>query len=1058
MLYTKSAQKFDSKEFQTPEACYRGAPFWSWNCLITKEMIDEQIQYFKQMGMGGFHVHVRVGLKNQYMDEDFLELVRYCDEKAKENGMLCWLYDEDRYSSGTAGGEVTKNVKYRARKLRLSVQKKPELFETPEIFRQKQEKNIKSAGCLRAVYDIILKDGFLEQWRIIMPEEEARGVKWYLYEELDQETPWINNQTYVDTFNPEATECFICMTHEKYASVLGQEFGKSVPAIFTDEPNIKGMAFPNLAEEVSDITLPFTEALPRQYQKRSGRNFYEALPEVIWNRKGEEPSWSRYCFFDVCSEMFVKGYCAPIGDWCGEHRLYSTGHILGEESLKGQSQTVGEAMRCYREFQLPGIDNLCDHREFAAVKQAASVAHQYGKEGILSELYGVTQWDFPFRGYKKAGDWQAALGVTTRVPHLAWASMGGEAKRDYPAAIGWQSPWYENFSYIEDYFSRIYYCMTRGENVVYVGVIHPIETMWCLQGPADQMGGKRTQLEEDFQKLTEWLLTGGLDFDYISESLLEELGSNPAAGKFVCGKGTYDVILVPDCITLRENTWKRLKQFADCGGTVLFVGDVPRFVECRREEWTKEFVDRCRRLPMRKAELLEALQPWREIEVLGKDRSRKEIYLSRIRQEKENRWVFLAQAYEDERARGTGTWDARKLHSPEELVIRLKGEWSVERMNALTGEIEPWDSQVENGWTELWYSMYGDDSLLLRLSSVGEVQQDNLVIREEAPDVGEAGSFLREPEEYRTDEPNVLVLDHFLGVLDHDAVWEECELLKLDNRIREKLGYPLRMEAMEQPYINQEKDVRDHCVELRTVIHSEIELARVRLALEEPEYCTGTLNGERICMRPEGFYVDKAIQTVLLPPVHSGENELVLQVRYGKKSGLEWMYLLGEFGVEVRGSHCQLTAKPEKLYWGDYTAQGFPFYTGNMTYVVPWKEKLPEGNEAGGRWIQVPYYSGAAVKIRVNDDPEQMAAFLPFRCRLNGLKEGENRIEITCLGNRYNGFGQLHLMGNDEAWLGQNSWRTQGHSWTDTYQIRKMGILSAPIIYGGGRKTKESVH
>jgi len=72
--------------------------------LITKEMIDEQIEYFKEMGMGGFHVHVRVGLKNRYLDEEFMELVRYCDQKAKENGLLCWLYDEDRYSSGIAGG------------------------------------------------------------------------------------------------------------------------------------------------------------------------------------------------------------------------------------------------------------------------------------------------------------------------------------------------------------------------------------------------------------------------------------------------------------------------------------------------------------------------------------------------------------------------------------------------------------------------------------------------------------------------------------------------------------------------------------------------------------------------------------------------------------------------------------------------------------------------------------------------------------------------------------------------------------------------------------------
>lgn len=52
---------------------------------------------------------------------------------------------------------------------------------------------------------------------------------------------------------------------------------------------------------------------------------------------------------------------------------------------------------------------LYDSRELNTAKQAQSVVHQYGREGMLSELYGVTGWEFDFRGHKLAGDWQAAL-------------------------------------------------------------------------------------------------------------------------------------------------------------------------------------------------------------------------------------------------------------------------------------------------------------------------------------------------------------------------------------------------------------------------------------------------------------------------------------------------------------------------------------------------------------------------------------------------------------------------------------------------------------------------
>jgi hypothetical protein len=62
---------------------------------------------------------------------------------------------------------------------------------------------------------------------------------------------------------------------------------------------------------------------------------------------------------------------------------------------------------------------------------------------MLSELYGVTNWDYDFRGHKSQGDWQACLGVTVRVPHLAWQTMKGEGKRDYPASIFYQSPRYK---------------------------------------------------------------------------------------------------------------------------------------------------------------------------------------------------------------------------------------------------------------------------------------------------------------------------------------------------------------------------------------------------------------------------------------------------------------------------------------------------------------------------------------------------------------------------------------------------------------------------------------
>ena len=137
-----------------------------------------------------------------------------------------------------------------------------------------------------------------------------------------------------------------------------------------------------------------------------------------------------------------------------------TGHMMAEATLESQTRALGEAMRAYRSFDIPGIDILANRYEYSTAKQAQSAARQYGRPGVLSELYGVTNWDFDFRGHKLQGDWQAAMGVSVRVPHLSWMGMGGESKRDYPAPIDFHSPWYKKYHLIEDHFSRVNVCMT----------------------------------------------------------------------------------------------------------------------------------------------------------------------------------------------------------------------------------------------------------------------------------------------------------------------------------------------------------------------------------------------------------------------------------------------------------------------------------------------------------------------------------------------------------------------------------------------------------------------
>ena len=1051
MLYKKD-QVLKKNVFNNPTAEYRGAPFWAWNCNITKELIDEQIHYFKEMGMGGFHIHVRVGLENEYLSDEFLELVKYTNQKAKEHGMLCWLYDEDRYSSGYAGGLVTKDRRFRARHARFSVENRTEFEENKAIFDQCIERNLEAIGYFICAFDIVLEEGYLKSYRRVTREEEQIvGQKWYLYLELENETPWCNNQTYVDTLNADATWKFIETTHEKYYEIIGEDFGKSVPAIFTDEPEFHTFETLNFAEDTRDVCIPYTDDIPETYRRTYGEDLLDVFPEVVWEKAIGEYSLPRYRYHDHVCNRFVEGCLDVVGKWCEEHNIYYTGHVQAEQELESQTARVGEAMRCYRSFQLPGIDMLCDNREFATAKQAQSAVHQFGREGMISELYGVTQWDFDFKGHKLAGDWQAALGVTTRVHHLAWASMKGEAKRDYPAAIGYQSPWYKEYTYIEDHFSRLNSVLTRGKPIVKVGVIHPIETMWLYYGPKDQTIMDREGLEYDFRNLTEWLLTGMIDYDYISESLLPTLTPEQIGFPFIVGAMEYQVILVPSCINLRSTTLVRLMNFKKAGGQVIIYGMKPTHIDVKESQEVKEFVDGCMNIPTNRSSLLKALKPYRTVDVRTEEGRLTDKYIYQLREDNGVKWLFICNAFNGTNVRGEVHYWNRKhpLHEAEKLNININGVYRIQKYDTLDGSVSDVNVLIDGNVSVVHYDMYGNDSVLFRLSD----KEDSLEYIAETmveKEIFEQPVFVKEelkiPQLLKSvrinlDEPNVLLLDRFEYALDTEEYQSEDELLRVDNIIRKRLNFHQRSESVAQPYITKEIDTKEHILHLRYQFNSKIEISGCKLALEELSFMTISFNQQIVAPISDGFFVDRAIQTIELPTIVNGMNELIIDLQFGSSTNLEWMYILGDFGVQVNGINKSLIQKPTHINFGDFVHQGLPFYVGNVSYQFE-----IETNESQLE-LSIPYYSGSLLTVTVNDKKLGVIAFLPNRITLNSLHKGANTVNITCYGNRYNGFGQLHMIGDDLNWVGPDSWRTKGNSWSDEYQFKPMGILTRPQFF-----------
>jgi len=264
-------------EFLMPPAVYRGAPFWSWNDQLDSEELARQVRDMQAHGMGGFFMHSREGLETAYMGPEWLECIRETVKVAKAEGMGAWLYDEDRWPSGAAGGLVPARGgdAFRAKVVTLEEYAGPTQDTTDAL----------------AIFAATLQAGRIVSLRRIsnQPAEGlanhqtlSSGETWLvLRREISGASEWFNDDAYADNLNPDAVAAFIDITYEAYRRQVGQEFGGTVPGIFTDEPNAFAVKVRS-----GRRALPWTDGLPEYFYQRRGYDLLNVLPWLFYEGEG----------------------------------------------------------------------------------------------------------------------------------------------------------------------------------------------------------------------------------------------------------------------------------------------------------------------------------------------------------------------------------------------------------------------------------------------------------------------------------------------------------------------------------------------------------------------------------------------------------------------------------------------------------------------------------------------------------------------------------------------------------------------------------------------------
>lgn len=996
-------------QFQNPDSFHRSFPFWGWNGKLDKEELIAQVRSMHEVGIGGFFIHSRDGLETEYMGEEWMACVKVVVAEAKRLDMCVWLYDEDRFPAGTAGGCVPAGGDaYRCKGMTLEVlepEAYTELYKN-EVLPRAMERNFVRNSSVKAkrvaedvgqngVYSFAdNKIGFIAAYaakvdgdtihsarRLPLQEQqsmEADEVLLAVRLQVSAPCEWFNFETPPDNLNPDCTRRFIALTHEKYKEAVGEEFGKTIKGIFTDEPSLHDRHC-YFGEKQSWI--PWTYGYGDYFKSLTGYDFLDVLPWFYFN--GEKSQQVRQDYWHSISKRFGESYFKVIGEWCEENHLFFTGHFLQEDKMGLATRVNGAVMPNYQYQHVPGIDMLGEQtREYLTVKQCTSVARQLGKKYVLSETYGCTGWDFTFEGQKWMGDWQYVLGVNRRCQHMALYSLRGCRKRDYPPSFNYNTNWWESNRHVEDYFARLGVVAEQGKAVVKVLLMHPESTVWSRLG-SSPYGNPVRKNERDvpalnaygdrYNELLARLLHQHYDVDLGDEMLMEQIGCAEENG-FRMGEMSYSAVILPqDMEIILESTREKLYAYMEQGGYVYAMEPVTL-----AEKEHKHFI-----VVKDEQELLKLLEPHRTIHIENGEGAECEDVLYQLRQSGEDYFLILVN---------------HNRYQPVNVTVTLPFCAKTKQLDLMTGE------RYENVTCQnIGHDQNGRDAVKLQIQL--EACGSAVYLLEK---YGTKTTEITDAERYMLDRPNVLPLDMCRYRMEGSEWSEELEIWQAQQQIRDALGMrQIYHNGLEQRYkwihIPHEKDGCKVELAYQFEVAEEASDKTFSLAVEQLSRFAVRLNGCDVTVEKDGWLLDKSFETMSLTGIRAGVNELILSCEYCNDMELENIYLAGDFGVSKER---RIVLLPERLPLGDWTEHGLKHYCGSVTWIWNY-ESVGNAEEV---FLKLPDCRAVCVEIQVNGNAQilswNFARELPIG---KWIKQGHNEITAKVVGSPRNMMGPFHL-------------------------------------------------
>ena len=486
----------------------------------------------KELGLGGIVCNVDF---REYMNSEthWDTLVRAI-EACRQTGLIAWIYDEEGYPSGAAGGLVIKhNPDYEA---------------------------------IALTYDSSCSEPFA-----LRPA----------YEHTHASNNYHAARRYPNLLDERAIHRFIEVTHDEYRRRLKDHFGKTVKAFFTDEPSLMAVNIGPLPDNVranvrvldpldADVkplpSVPWIRDLPARYRERYGQDIME-VRRSLFEGTGEAERRVRQQFWGLISDLVSKRYFGQIQQWTKAHGIASSGHTLWEETPLHHVPLEGNALKVLGHMDIPGLDMLSSdpraviYGGWLTATLPASAALLNGGRQVMTEVSDFSQTmagkgSAPLADMIATAGWQAAFGVTEFTLYYDYRQRKNGTYKQYC-----------------DFVGRINAFLREAQPVPRVLLYYPIYDLWGEYLPVaekltlDSQSKRIQDIVNSFMKLGQQLVKDQISFAVVDHELLA--GAKILDKDIWIAGQRFEALILPATVELPRAAQVVVNQFKAIGGKVL---------------------------------------------------------------------------------------------------------------------------------------------------------------------------------------------------------------------------------------------------------------------------------------------------------------------------------------------------------------------------------------------------------------------------------------------------------------------------------------------------------